>query len=141
MALATFIDRYNVLAQPTAWLREHFKNHPTQFKAALIVNHLFRAAAMQSSMQILPFSLRTNMGVCFVGSLFYRLMVEDNCAYKFALPAFAGGVAGWIAKKALIEGVALTSIRALVVFTPVALYLSYVVLTVDHDVDQKPCCK
>jgi hypothetical protein len=53
--------------------------------------------------------------LCFVGSLFYRLSVEKNCAYKFALPAFAGSMAFMIALPALISminGVAFANVAS-----------------------------
>ncbi len=93
---------------------------------------------------MLPFSVPVNLGICFAGSLFYRLTVETNCAYKFALPAFAGSIAfpmGMTALTSLVTGVAFASMYAfgLAVLTlvPLAAYVTYIVLTVSYDVDNR----
>lgn len=143
------ITTYNILKKPTDRIAEYFAEHPKVFKVALIVNHIFRAAAMVALMMILPFSLPVNILVCAAGSLFYRLTVESNCAFKFALPALAGAAAFMIAKTALasiISGVAFATLGAFaiafVALIPLAVYVAYVILTVSYDVDHKlpPCC-
>ncbi len=138
------IEKYNVLKSPTERINEFFAYHPKLFKVALIVNHLFRAAAMVAFMMIFP--LPISFGICAAGSVFYRLTVESNCAYKFALPALVGAIAFMVGKTALvsiISGVAFASIAAfataLVALIPLAIYAAYVILTVSYDVDNRPC--
>ena len=87
------------------------------------------------------------MGICLGGSLFYRLTVEENCAYKFALPAFGGAAAFLVGRSALaglVSGAAFASIGAFaaacVAILPLGAYLAYVILTVAYDVDSKHCC-
>lgn len=144
-----FIDRNNCLKGPTDKLATFFENHPTLYKVALVFNHLFRAAVMVGFMFIPGLPPLPAMGVCFAASLFYRLTVERNCAYKFALPAFAGSVAFMIAIPALIgfiNGAALFSVSSALMasasFIPLALYGAYVLLTVNYDVNKnmKPKC-
>lgn len=136
------IERYNILASPTDRIHEYMREHKGLYKVALVVNHLFRALSMSAFMMCTPAPTLVSAGVCLLGSLFYRLTVETNCAYKFALPAFAGAVALMIGKTALtqiINGVALASIgtfaTALVTLLPLTSYVMYIVLTVDYDVD------
>lgn len=133
------IDRYNILKTPTTRITNFFDEHPTAYKIALVTNHLFRAAAMIGLMFI-PFVPKIpTMVICFVGSLFYRLTVEKNCAYKFALPAFAGAASFMLAIK-MINGVAFASIAsgalACASLMPLILYGAYVLITVDYDVDK-----
>ena len=138
------IVKYNVLKEPTDRIRDFFSTRPELYKVALIVNHIFRAVSMTAFSLLLPFSVPVNIAICFAGSLFYRLTVETNCAYKFALPAFAGSIAiplavGAVA--ALVSGVALGSLGTLALasasLVPCGAYLGYVVLTVSYDVDHR----
>lgn len=144
-----FIQRCNVLQRPRAALNTYFKNHSTVYKTVLFVDHLFRVIGMTGMMAViktaLPFSFPINLGICFAGALFYSLTVEVKCPLKFALPAFAGAVAFPIAFTALnsmISGVAFASLGAFALafasLLPLAGYLTYVVLTVNYDVDH-PC--
>jgi len=66
-------------------------------------------------------------GVCWGGALLYRITVEGNCAFKFALPATFGGMALWAA-------------------SPLALlaYTVYIIFHVNVEVDARyktACCK
>jgi hypothetical protein len=151
----TWIENNNILQRPTTYLVNVFDKHPTLYKIALMINHLFRAAMMVGFMFVpgIPFSAK--MGICFVGSLFYRLTVERNCAYKFALPALAGAMAFMLAVPALlslINGMAFTSLLSgcltCAALIPLPIYLTYVLLTVNYDVDEtlgrlpkEECCK
>lgn len=142
VTLHDLIEKYNILQKPTELISEGFKNHPNFFKAALLVNHGFRAAAMTAFCWALPFSAPTNISICFAGSLFYRLTVETNCAYKFALPAFAGSIAIPMAVAALNQltsGIAFVSLRSTATafgsLLPFAIYATYIVLTVNYDVN------
>lgn len=135
------IENYNVLARPTEYISEKMRAHPNLYKLALLVNHIFRSAAMAGFMLFLPFSLPVNSLICLGGSLFYRLTVEINCAYKFALPAFAGSVAFLVGKTALAEvvsGAAFASINAFgagfATLIPLCAYTAYIALTVNYDV-------
>ncbi len=138
------IEKYNVLQKPTEQINAYFQEHPNFYKVALLVNHVCRALAMAAFCSMLPFSGAINVAICFAGSLFYRLTVETNCAYKFALPAFAGSIAIPMAMTALnpiITGVALASLTGLgpafVSLIPLAAYITYIVLTVNYDVDNR----
>lgn len=142
--LHQFIEQHNVLQEPTDALGAFFKEHPALYKVALLVNHLFRAFAMWGLGLFLPYGTLVNGVICFLGSLFYRLTVETHCAYKFALPAFAGSVALAIASRSLeelITGVAFASLSAFglafVSLIPLLLYTSYIVLTVSYDVEKE----
>ncbi|MBS3904743.1 MAG: hypothetical protein KGZ39_05405 [Simkania sp.] len=144
LSLHNTIEKYNVLEKPTNQLYEYFKTHPSLYKTALVANHLFRAVSMAAFALALPFSIPISAGICFAGSLFYRLTVETHCAYKFALPAFAGSIAlpmGQTALADLISGVAFTSMStfalALVSSLPLTAYFAYIALTVNHDVDSR----
>lgn len=144
LALHNFIDRYNVLQTPTQRINAFLRERPALYKTALIVNHIFRALAMTGLAIILPFSLPVNIAICFGSSLFYRLTVETNCAYKFAMPAFFGSLAIPLALTALtslISGVALASFGAFALafisLVPLAGYLTYTILTVSYDVDSR----
>ncbi len=133
------IDRYNVLKKPTRQIHEYLKSHPTLYKVALVLNHIFRAVMMAALMIFLPCSPWLCAGICLAGSIFYRLTVETNCAYKFALPSFAGGAALITAKQAIVHAIAkgaLASIAgALLAALPLCAYFCYIALTVSYDVD------
>jgi hypothetical protein len=148
MSLATSLHKtivdYNVLKEPTDQIAHYLKSHPALQKAVLLTNHIFRAVAMTAFCFALPFSTPINIGICFAGSLFYRLTVETHCSYKFALPAFAGSLAMPLAKMALpelVSGVAFASLNAFAAMclsvAPMAAYLSYIALTVSYDVDSR----
>lgn len=137
------IDRFNILKAPTECIANYFDTHPTAYKIALIMNHLFRAGMMVGIMFIPHLPLAAGMAICFAGSLFYRLTVERNCAYKFALPAFAGAAAFMLALPAFISMVNGTGFASVAVgfktcasFIPLALYGAYILLTVNHDVNK-----
>ena len=139
-----FIERNNVLEAPTEKISEYLTANKKMYKAALIANHIFRAAAMTAFMMFLPMTMAASACLCLGGSLFYRLTVETNCAYKFALPSFAGAVAFLIGKTALaslISGVAFASLSAFgaafIAILPLCAYAAYIVLTVSYDVDQR----
>lgn len=136
--LHAIIERVNPLSGATQSATNFLLAHPTLYKIVLLVNHLFRAITMAFFMLAVP------MALCFGASLFYRLTVENNCAYKFALPAFVGGVAlppSQTALAQLISGSAFKSLaffrHSILLLVPYAAYLTYVILTVDYDVDQR----
>ena len=142
--LHTVIEKFNPLNELTQDITKFLLVHPTLYKIALVVNHIFRAVTMAFFMHVLPFSLPVSGALCFGASLFYRLTVENNCAYKFALPAFIGGMTLPTARfgfAQLINSVALKNLaffsHSIVFLMPVAVYLTYVVLTVDYDVNQR----
>jgi hypothetical protein len=149
------IEKYNILSAPTEYIATFFEKQPAAYKIALIINHLFRAAMMVGIMFIPQIPLAASMSICFVGSLFYRLTVERNCAYKFALPAFFGAAAFMLALPAIIgmiNGTAFATIgsgfQAFGSLVPLALYGAYIILTVNYEVNKtlerlnskKPCC-
>jgi len=142
--LHDFIEKTNFLHNPTVRINEFLREHRTVYKVALIVNHLFRAAMMAAFTFFLPFTAAISFGICLVGSLFYRLTVENNCAYKFALPSLAGSIAFLIGKKGIndvISKIAFGSIAAFssafLSFLPLCAYIVYIALTVNYDVDHK----
>lgn len=137
-----FIEKYNVLQKPTEQINEYLRERPTLYKVALLVNHVFRALAMTAFCYMLPFSIPINVAICFGCSLFYRLTVETNCAYKFALPAFAGSIAiplAVIALSNIVTGVAFVSLSAIgltfISLIPLTAYVTYIILTVNYDID------
>lgn len=137
------IERNNVLTIPTKLVNDYLNDNQTIHKIALIVNHIFRAISTLFFMLALPFSAPVNAGVCLATSLFYRLTVENNCAYKFAIPSVLGSITFPIAQKALaavINKTAFVSISAFFTtlgsFIPVTAYLTYVILTVSYDVER-----
>ena len=141
-SLHNCITDYNVLKTATDQIEAFLNEHPEIKKVVLLVNHIFRALGMMALRMCLPFSLLVNDLICFAGSLFYRLTVETHCAYKFALPAFAGSLALPLAHTALynlISGVAFASLAAfgltLLSLIPLAAYTAYIILTVSYDVD------
>lgn len=138
------IDQYNLLKSPTRQFSAWTKEHKSLYKVILIANHLFRAVAMFGFMTILPFFNPVNHSICIVASLFYRLTVENHCAYKFAIPAYAGSTAYMIGKSAIINVVVSASLTtfasAFLALLPLCSYFAYVVLTVSYDVDHH-CCR
>jgi len=137
------IDRWNIFEKPTTYLGNFLEKHPTIYKITLIINHLFRAVMMVGLMFIPGVPLYASMPICFVGSVFYRLTVEKNCAYKFALPAFAGAAAFMLALPAfinMINGIAFLTIASgfatCASFLPLLLYGTYICLTVNYDVNK-----
>ncbi len=143
-SLHNFIQDYNILTTPTTHVREYFDSNPHMEKVALIANHVFRAIAMTAFCLAMPFSMPANITICFVASLLYRLTVETNCAYKFALPAFVGGAALPYAISGaaeLVSYAAFSSLSSFALaigsFVPLAGYAAYVVLTVSYDVDNR----
>jgi hypothetical protein len=142
LTLHKVIENYNVLKKPTEQINDYLRNHPSLYKAALLVNHVFRAVSMAAFCLVLPFAAPVNIAICFGGSLFYRLTVETHCAYKFALPAFAGSIAFPLALTGLthlISGVAFASLSvfavAFVSLIPLLAYFTYIALTVNYDVN------
>lgn len=142
------IMKYNLLQSPTKKISDYFDNHPRLFKMVLLTTHVFRAVTMSGFCSVVPFSLPVSMVLGFAGSLIYRLTIETNCAYKFALPAFAGSLTYLLAKSALdplVSRKAHETIRAFgLIFSSafaLAAYTTYIVLTVDYDVDEKLCKK
>lgn len=138
------IKTYNILEKPTDEIHDYFKERKTLYKEALLVNHLFRAASATALLACLPFPSLVNAGICLAGSLFYRLTVETHCAYKFALPAFAGAAAFMMGKSALIQiasGAAFASLGAFAMahaaLLPMTAYVVYILLTTDYDVDHR----
>jgi hypothetical protein len=139
-----FIVSCDPLQGLTQKANAYFKEHPNLYKAALLVDHAFRAFSA-----MLPFSIPVNLLICFAGSLVYRVTAEAHCPYKFVLPAFAGSVAMLTVVTALryaIQGAAFSALNMAVVTLaalPLAAYATYVVLTVDHEVNKqsaKKCC-
>jgi hypothetical protein len=147
--LHNVIHDYNILETPTQVIKEYFANHPDLYKTVLVANHVFRAIAMHGFQALLPYSSLINTGICLVGSLLYRLTVETNCPYKFALPSFASAISYQYATPAideLINGIAFASMSAFgsacLTLVPLAVCASYIILTVSYDVDhQKTCCR
>ncbi|MCH9610056.1 MAG: hypothetical protein S4CHLAM81_08320 [Chlamydiales bacterium] len=134
------------LEQPTQQIAKFYENRPTALKATLVVNHLFRAASMVGFMFIPGIPKPVAWSVCALGSLFYRLTVEKNCAYKFALPAFLGAAAVMALLptfRNLMQGgaFATASAGALTVlsFVPLLLYAAYVPHAVHHEVEANRC--
>lgn len=142
LTISNVCEQFNILETPTRQVSDYLVQHPILYKAALVANHLFRAISMAAFTICLPFSIPVNLAICFAGSLFYRLTVETNCAFKFAMPSFAGSLAIPIGKAALasmISGVACASMGAFasssLSLLPLVAYLTYVVVTVNEDVD------
>ena len=137
------IENYNVLKEPTKQIDRYLTDHPNLHKATLLANHIFRAASMAAFSLMLPYSAPVSAGICLTGSLFYRLTIETHCAYKFALPAFAGSIAlpmGQAGLTALASGVAFASLSTLasafISLLPLTAYFTYIALTVSYDVDK-----
>jgi len=139
-----FIEKTNPLKQLTRNITNFLLAHPTLYKIALLVNHLFRAVTMSFFLYALPCSYPLSLALCFGASLFYRLTVENNCAYKFALPAFGGGVAMLVTHSALVQLASGNVFKSLALFSqsmlslvPLTAYITYILLTVDYDVMEK----
>ena len=130
LPLHDWIERNNLLKKPTEAIYGYFQAHPTHYKAALLANHIFRAIAMAALIGAMPLSV--GIPLCFAGSLAYRLTVETHCAYKFALPAFAGGVS------LLIAAQAVNALASGAAFVSLCTYGVYIISTVSYDVDHRP---
>ena len=141
-----FIDHYNPLKAPTQYVERKAKENPFLFKGVIVMNHLFRAFSMWAFLKVHKASMRTKMVFCLAGSVGYRLTVETRCAYKFAIPSFAGAVAFLLGSKSLprvINGAAFKSIKTLSNATlnlaPLGGYMVYIILTTSYDVDHPRC--
>lgn len=137
------LEKVNVLAAPSKSIANFLDTHPALYKIVLIICHLFRAAMVVGLMFIPYLPLYAKMAICFAGSLFYRLTVERNCAYKFALPAFFGGAAFMLALPALISLISQTAFlstgagfAAISSLLPLTFYAIYILLTVNYDVNK-----
>ncbi|MCB1106715.1 MAG: hypothetical protein KDK76_01300 [Chlamydiia bacterium] len=117
-----------VVEEPTKWCDVQAKEHPQLYKGVLVVNHLFRAVSLWAFLKYGKQSMTMKLTTCFLGSLGYRLTVESNCSYKFALPAFGGAVALLLAQRSYFGLIPLTA------------YFTYITLTTSYDVDH-PCCR
>lgn len=60
-------------------------------------------------MQSLPFSPAVSCAVSLAPSLLYRASIERFCIFRFALPSFAGGVALWAGRAAIVSILAKTA--------------------------------
>jgi len=136
------IAKYNPLETPTKQLEQYFKKHPEQYKGVLIANHLFRAISMWAFLKYNRNPMQTKLFVCFAGSLMYRMTVEVNCAYKFALPALGGAAAFMMGSRSLtkvVNGAAFYSLKAFsnafASLIPMEGYFVYITLTTSYDVD------
>src|SRR6202041_1061144 len=101
--------------EPAQQTRNFLRDHPLLYKTILVAHHIFHALAMTALTVYLPYTPLVNFGICFIGSLIYRLTVETNHAYKVALPAMAGSVAislSYAGLNDLIRGVAFASMEA-----------------------------
>lgn len=132
MSLATclhnFIEHHNILQQPTYQIGTFLRAHTTLYTIILVANHLFRAATMGAFMLLSPYSIAITAALSAASSLIYRLTVETHCAYKFAVPSYAGGIACYLlfhASTMLTHSLAVCASAA---------YFTYVVLTVHYDV-------
>ena len=138
--------------KPSERIATFFAGHPTLFKMVLVINHFFRTAGMVGLMFIPGIPKPAAWTICVVGSVVYRLTVERNCAYKFALPALAGAVAVMLflpTLRALMHHTAFTSpargLCSVLSCVAVALYVTYVIIAVHGEVNrqrhQTPCCR
>lgn len=135
------ITKYNILERPAEKMEDCLETYPTALKVALLMNHLFCAAAMFLVIGALPFSFGANLAISFGISLFFRLAIENN-RHKFALPAFAGAVTYPMAKvgvDAIMANVAFSSFcmfaKTVGMMLPFTAYLTYIALTISFDVD------
>lgn len=138
-----FIEKNNILEQPTKVVHEYLKKHPTIFKVVLVASHIFRAMTMLFFMSALPFSVFANATICLAASLVYRLTIETNCAYKLSLPSFGGAIAFSLLQKARTDSVGRAAFSSLKAFAstagyvfPTVMYVIYITLTVSYDVDK-----
>lgn len=137
------------LEKPANAIEAFFNENPTIFKIVLIIDHLIRAACMVAVMYLpIPIPMAASVAICFAASLFYRLTVEKNCPFKFAIPAFAGAVAFLILCPAVINMIngtafktATSSFLTVASFLPMLGYLGYITITTHYDVNKRCCCK
>jgi hypothetical protein len=144
LQLHHWIDQNNLLKSPTKKIHAYMMDRRDIYKVVLIANHFFRAFSMAGALLVLHCPFWTKAFLCFSASLIYRLTVETNCAYKFALPSFAGSIALPMGKEGaalFINRAAFSSLKtfaeALGSLAFFSLYATYVILTVDYDVDRK----
>ena len=136
------IDAHNVLQTPTEQIGEYLSAHSEIYKIVLLANHLFRAAAMTALTLCIPWPSLVAHGICFLGSLFYRLTVETHCAYRLPVPAFGGSAAFIFAYTSGVDlmchDITLTACAyGLLSLALLAAYVAYIVLTVSYDVDSR----
>ncbi len=136
------LQKVNGLERPTQWCANQARNHPDFYKGVLVINHLFRAVSIWAFLKYCQSPMKIKLAICFGGSLIYRLTVESNCAYKFALPAFFGGAALLTASRSaakIMNRSALRTFKSLghasLNMVPIAGYLVYITLTASYDVD------
>lgn len=143
--LHNLIVNYNPIEKPMEQINRFFDQHPTLLKVALLVNHFFRTVSNIALMLMMPYSMPMNIACCFIGSLFYRVTVEKNCVYKFALPSFSGAALYLVIKNAMenitrrIAFESLSAYQATLIVGALSAHTVYVLLNVDYDVDNS-CC-
>ncbi len=121
---ANLNERFSLDA-PTVKVQNWLEKHPTVHKVIIFSWHLFRALRMAAFMYFLPFTPVINIALSLGVSLAYRLIVEGNCAYKFALSEWVGGTAlemGLPTIAKIINGVAVSALSSTIAIVPIALW-------------------
>ena len=113
--------------------------HPVLHKVVIIVAHIFRMLAMLALISFLPFGLVTNCILSLSGSLFYRIAIERNCPFRFAIPACLGAMAFAFSVPHLVALIAKTTfsqfMQALTTAIPFGIYLGYIIWSANSEVN------
>lgn len=144
-SLCLRLESCNPLIVPAQGIADFLDNHSTTYKIVLLFSgHLTRTSMVIGSMFIPGIPLYAKKIICFNGSLFYRLTVERNCAYKFSLPSFFGAMASMLAIAAIVKMIhheafitVKKGVAAIASLLPLCFYCGYIILAVDFEVNQQ----
>lgn len=137
----TDIEQLNVTAKH---IGNYLEKNPALYKAVVVINHLFRAMLMAVFMVALPYGLAMSCAVSLGASLFYRLTIERNCAFKFALPSCLGGISYHLSRygvHSMVAGIMLRSVDLLnagfIGSLPLTLWTFAIISITDDDVEKR----
>lgn len=132
------------LTQLSSHAKEIFNQHPLINKIVVLAIFIFRSAMMSAYMAALPF---TSVPSFFIGlgiSVFYRVTIEPDCRYRFAILSCVGAETYSISKPALlalINGMAFRSLitlsMTLLSAAPFAICATVILSEVNQNVDDR----
>lgn len=115
--------------------------NPLLHKIAVFAAHMFRMLASLALITFLPFSFPVNCLVALGGSVFYRVAIERNCPFHFAIPDCIGGMALSMSLPALVNITGLSTFAMLaetfIRIVPLGAYLGFTVWLSHHEVEER----
>lgn len=114
---------------------------PFLHKVVVVVAHIFRMLAMLALISFLPFGFAINCLFTLAGSLFYRVAIERNCPFLFAIPACLGAMALAFSIPYAVALFAKATFahfaQALATSVPFGLYLGYIIWSAHTEVNER----